>query len=112
MFYPSLQFMIYFYIQCFASKQMSISRPQSVQLKIIFLFLNQNICCGYLKHMFKLVVKKLIAILLSIYCLTGAMTSFEISTDPYEIPQNKTWTDTFIRNMRNVRSGQVSICDP
>ena len=55
-----------------------ISRPpdKGVYRKIIFLFLNQNICCGYSKepshgdgsfehpkHMFKLMDKKIIAIL-------------------------------------------------
>ena len=54
-----------------------LARPafKSVYLKIIFLFLNQNRCCGYSKepsqwdgsfdhpkHMFKLMDKKIIAI--------------------------------------------------
>ena len=52
----------------------------------IFLFLNQNICCGYSKEpsqrddsfehpklMFELVVKKLFTILQKIFCLYGRM---------------------------------------
>ena len=56
--------------------------------KLFFIFLNQNICCGYSKepsgwdssyehpiHMFKLIEKKIyvIAILSNFFCLTGPM---------------------------------------
>ena len=57
-----------------------------VYLKIVFLFLNKNTCCGYTKepsqsdsssehpkHMFRLLGMKIIAILCSKFCLTGPM---------------------------------------
>ena len=55
-------------------------------LKLFFLFLNQNICCGYSKepsqwdgsfehpkHMFKLMNKKINTLLGKLFCLTGPM---------------------------------------
>ena len=47
---------------------------KSAKFKIIFLFRNQNICCGYLKepfehpkYMLKMIGKKIVAILCSIF---------------------------------------------
>ena len=78
------RFIITFNICHYCHMTSSNTRPpdKSVYLKIIFLFLNQNICCGYSKepsrwdgsfehpkHMIKLMDKKIIAILHKLFLL-------------------------------------------
>ena len=39
--------------------------------KLIFLFLNQNMCCGYSKEMLQLMDKEILTILRKTFCLSG-----------------------------------------
>ena len=51
---------------------------QAPNWKLLFLELNQKIWCGYTKHMFELMDKKIIAILRNYFCLTGPMLSANV----------------------------------
>ena len=86
--YWSANFVFHLKTRCYKQDFWMSSGPQKrvCKWKLFFLFLNQNICCGYSKepsrwdgsfehpkHMFQLMDKKIIAIYANYFSLTGPL---------------------------------------